>query len=586
MALAPFSVKRGPAVEASPRIDGRFLSDLALSLLGGVSHPPVHRGIQSLTPPSVGSGGVTETPNGKAFFNNFSSGIQDTSGSVPLVEIAAASSWTAQCVIHNINVFRNGANGGFFRTGSSQNGNTFLVENGTSQRPWVRVNGSNILKPVTGPTWVRTAGQKLNILVRCENANRVEVWWDGQVQHAASHAQTQEAAQGNSGIWAFGAQSITEFTIGGWTAIRWWRRYLPDTEMQLLAANENAFYEKKRIWVPITAAGGGVVGASSSQIDLAAGSSGAVLVAGASSQPLVFGGASSGAVAIAGASSQAVNLTGSATGTTVNAVTGASAATIDLGASAAGTVAVAGASSVQIVMAGTSTGTTTNSVTGASDQTLGFSGSSAGLVSVAGASAGQIDLSAAATGKANVVGQSSVSIDLYAAGSGINGDGSTLSGGILVRPSRRRYVAQDGDRLLVFETRAAAEAAQAKIDEARQVASVEAAKVISKAQARKAKARRADAARQAVQALAVQPVAVESLREIQASVPANTHEAAQIEAARAAADLHAVYAVWQAIQEDEQDAADALEASAKFDQAIIGQLVQTLGALRAALSTH
>lgn len=173
-------------------------------------------------------------------------------------EIAANGDWTAQFVVDGVG--GSGTNPGFFRGGAAGTGTTFLIQDGTTRRAWVRVNSVDILRPGSGAQWV--TGQKLNLIVRFKNAARVDAWWDGKQRHAATHTTAQEAmtvAAGNApGALLTHQQggSGAQTTTGVMVACRVWSRWLDDGQVEALAANENALFEPRRIWVPVSAGGG------------------------------------------------------------------------------------------------------------------------------------------------------------------------------------------------------------------------------------------------------------------------------------------------------------------------------------------
>lgn len=188
---------------------------------------------------------------------NYVRGVSDAGFDQALAEISANSDWTLQCVVDGVG--NSGTNPGFFRSGGAGTGTTFFINDGGNRRPWVRVNSSDILRPGSGAQW--TAASKLNVLVRFANASRVECWFEGRLQHSATHSTSQEAmtAAASNAIFAFASQGYggggAETVTGCWLAIRMWSRYLDDQEMLTLARNELSLYEPKR--TPVVAATAG-----------------------------------------------------------------------------------------------------------------------------------------------------------------------------------------------------------------------------------------------------------------------------------------------------------------------------------------
>lgn len=124
---------------------------------------------------------------------------------------------------------------------------------------------------------------------------------------------------------------------------------------------------------------------------------------------------------------------------------------------------------------------------------------------------------------------------------------------------RRKHLVVDGDRLLIFDSAAAAAAAQQSIDAARAQAQQAIAKAASKSQARKATKRRAEAVTQAIQGLQVPPEDVASIQRVQTWAAGLEQLQATLTAAKAASDAQTLYAVWLAIQQDEEDIAALME---------------------------
>ena len=194
---------------------------------------------------STAASGNTDTPSGQVYTVS-STGpqvvrINSTSVDGDVIVEVPASSWTFQCRVESIG--SSGTNGGFFRT-ASEAGTTFVIQNGSTRRPWVRVNSSDILQPGSGAQWV--TGQTLDLVIRFVNATKVEAWWDGKLQHSATHAVSQNAQVAGDAIPTFGRQASGEYTTGRWSAIRFWGRALNDSQVERLARNPWAFYEPQR----------------------------------------------------------------------------------------------------------------------------------------------------------------------------------------------------------------------------------------------------------------------------------------------------------------------------------------------------
>ena len=256
-----------PAQQQGAPIAADYLSGLRLVIDGGAQYPQALSfsqtdadGFRVLGTARVGGSGR----GWSGATSTYVSARTTASNPSPLFEIPANSDWTAQFVIDGISGV-SGTNYGFFRGGNTFVGSTFIVQDGTSRRAWVRVNGTDVLRPSSGAQW--TTGQKLNLLVRFKNASRVEIWWDGRRQHSGTHSTSQDALLGTAGVHALLLQGANEITGGNLAAFRFWTRYLDDGQTEALANNEHALYEPLRIWVPVAA------GASSTTIAAGVGTS-------------------------------------------------------------------------------------------------------------------------------------------------------------------------------------------------------------------------------------------------------------------------------------------------------------------------
>ena len=189
---------------------------------------------------------IVTTTQGKAYRTS-STATLDLSPS-SYISIPAGSDFT---LIIAFTVNLNGANPGLWRSAFDSQGNSFcLIQGSGSSRPWVRLNGTDILKPTTGPQL--TSGAPIVMGVRVYNASRSDVWWSGIKQHTGSHA----AATPSVSIYRIGTQWSTPLyesigdIAGAWT----WVRALDDTEMRQLTLNPwQMFYQSKRRFTSHTA---------------------------------------------------------------------------------------------------------------------------------------------------------------------------------------------------------------------------------------------------------------------------------------------------------------------------------------------
>lgn len=172
-----------------------------------------------------------------------------------LIEIDA-SSWTFQVCVYNPS--GSGTNPGFFRSGNTEVGATWVIDNGNTRRPWIRVNGTDVIRASTGPQWP-TSGF-VNFIVRMVQATSIEMWWDGVQQHFATHSASQIQLALTSGVYVVGRQNTSEYINGVYSAVRWWDRALTDDQVRRLARNPNVFYSPLPS-IPVIgfSAGGGAV---------------------------------------------------------------------------------------------------------------------------------------------------------------------------------------------------------------------------------------------------------------------------------------------------------------------------------------
>jgi hypothetical protein len=243
-----------PAQQQGAPIAADYLPGLRLVIDGGAQYP------QALSFPQTDADGfrVLGTArvggSGRGWSGAASTYVSARTTSTnpsPLFEIPANSDWTVQFVIDGISGI-SGTNFGFFRSGVTWVGTTFIVQSGNDRRPWMRVNGTDVLRPSSGPQWV--TGQSLNLVARFRNASRADFWWNGRLQHSATHSASQDSLLGTAGIHALLMQNTNEITGGNLAAFRFWTRYLDDAQTQALAQSEHALYEPLRIWVPVGAA--------------------------------------------------------------------------------------------------------------------------------------------------------------------------------------------------------------------------------------------------------------------------------------------------------------------------------------------
>lgn len=155
------------------------------------------------------------------------------------IEFNTSMSWTFMCRISQPS--GSGTNPGFWRSQSDELGTTFFIDNGNTRRPWLRVNGTDVIKAASGDQWP-SAGY-FDILARFSNGKLGDVWWGGQKRHSATTAATQNSQIGSNGVRTIGRQNTNEYINGQWAAIRFWSKALSDAQCARLTSNAWEFYQ-------------------------------------------------------------------------------------------------------------------------------------------------------------------------------------------------------------------------------------------------------------------------------------------------------------------------------------------------------
>lgn len=190
---------------------------------------------------------------------NTAAGLNDE-----LLQLPANCDFTCQFVVDNVGV----ASGTpcWFRSGTgASSSNLFLATD--TRRPWLRISGTDVLRPASGAQW--TDGQTINLIVRNKHATRTEAWWDGALRHSATHSSSIPALTGIEAIFYLLTNSVADELRGNAVAIRFWSRYLGDAETAELAADHGALYEPDQVWVPVSAGGTSIATGTSTETDTA-----------------------------------------------------------------------------------------------------------------------------------------------------------------------------------------------------------------------------------------------------------------------------------------------------------------------------
>lgn len=359
-------------VQLSERYQGALFSAIA-------SQPRIPIRRSGATTQIISSDGYSVGPGGAAWKVLNGSGtnriiLADSTGGANGPVIPSGGSWTAiwHCRLEALGA----GNPGFFRSGSSAAGSTFVISNGSTGRPWIRVNGSDVLTPGSGSTF--PLGLDTVFVVSMASGARVDMAWDGAVRHSATHSVTSGADQ----IGLFGWQGgVTESIAGDYYSITWLPWAVSPGEAAILSTPSGYYgnvFEAENYPVFYSLGGGG------STVTGVGASDGAGTATGIGASTAASVGSSIGAGTVSGIGSSTADSVGSSSGT---------GAADGVGSSTGGSDGV-----------GASTGTGTASGIGASTAASTGSSDGVGTASGIGASTAASVGSAIGTGEALGVG--------------------------------------------------------------------------------------------------------------------------------------------------------------------------------------
>lgn len=194
--------------------------------------------------------------DGVCQLNTAATGAMATLGSA--VSVPAGSDFTAMVRINALDAYA--GNNGLFRAATGSD--TFcIVRGGTNGWPWLRLNATDVYNAASGPKV--PAGRPVTIVFSVRSGNRVDIAWDGKIQHSATFSTTTPAFT----FATLGHQSGEP--IGDFSLFAFWRRYC---DPAMLSANPWQIFKApaRDIWVSTGA--GGALSASASGADTASGS--------------------------------------------------------------------------------------------------------------------------------------------------------------------------------------------------------------------------------------------------------------------------------------------------------------------------
>lgn len=145
-----------------------------------------------------------------------------------------------------------GSNPGLWREGGSSAGTTFCIVQGAgSNRPWIRVNGTDVLKPTTGEQL--TLGSSVTIAYRVTSGTEASVFWNGVKRYTATHS----TATAQSDFYIFGIQSSSAEYVGSLSSVLIYDVALGDAELVSITQNPwQVFQPIQPIYLGVPAASG------------------------------------------------------------------------------------------------------------------------------------------------------------------------------------------------------------------------------------------------------------------------------------------------------------------------------------------
>ena len=311
----------------------------------------------------------------------------------PGISVSASSSFTIAIVVpaaalagDNPGVMRSGS--GILTANAAGTGTTFCIVQGAgANRPWIRINGIDVLKPTSGSQL--EVGKNYVIAFSVKSGISATVAWNGIIQHTATHS-TQTPAFTYSYI---GAQSNTAQYIGNIAAYYHINRALSDPELCSITNNPWQIFQPltRRIYVGVPSATSDVtLGISGASVTASSGTvtaSSAVSIALTGAQVSASGGTVTAALGVS------LSLTGGSVTVTTGTLTSSSAVSKSLSGIAVtasqGTLGVSLDGSVSLSLSGQSVTATSGTLTSSTATSVALSGQQvttyAGNVAIAGA---------------------------------------------------------------------------------------------------------------------------------------------------------------------------------------------------------
>lgn len=142
---------------------------------------------------------------------------------------------------------------GVLASGTVGGGNNFFIFQGSgSNRPWIRLNSTDILKPTSGEQLF--VGDAHVIAYSVRSGKTATVAWGGAVRHASTHAVSSPAFSYSY----VGAQSSLPERVGNLSAFLHFDRAFSDVELEKITGSSLTLRpQSRRIWFDMGAAGGG-----------------------------------------------------------------------------------------------------------------------------------------------------------------------------------------------------------------------------------------------------------------------------------------------------------------------------------------
>jgi hypothetical protein len=178
--------------------------------------------------------------------------IQDAGDSIalsPIISIPAGSDWTSVVVgIADDVASSGGGNRGLWRAGSAANGTTFNVLQSGTGRPWLRVNGTDVLKPTSGTAY--PAGVPFVAATVFRSGASASWFLNGRLEQTATTSAATAAFTLEKLGWQFSSIATNTFD-GAIAAMLFWNRVLSAAEIAQLSTDPFVMFRRRGRLLPL-----------------------------------------------------------------------------------------------------------------------------------------------------------------------------------------------------------------------------------------------------------------------------------------------------------------------------------------------